>query len=119
MSDSKHDPVEYEAKILHGFHELHIKTCHQAEEIVSRFRGENPSCTQVGLTQLNELGLLIAKYIEETDDNQWPRQVLNILGKTMRSLTEAASEIKNSAKAFDVVDLSFQGIVPSTPDVVH
>jgi hypothetical protein len=116
--DPNHDPVAYTEKVIRGFHEMHDKTVKQADEIVSRYKGENPSAAKLGLDKLDDLAVRIGRYIEEASDGVWPKQVLSILRATMNHLVHCKDIVQYTKRAFDVIDAANLGLRKAA-SVVH
>lgn len=117
--DPEHDPVAYTAQLIRGFEEMHKKTVREADEIVAMYKGGNPSCLPIALGRLDKMGLQIGEYILQTSEGQWPREVLDILGLTMKHLVQAATAVKANVKAFDFVDMTLPGIVAPERGDIH
>ncbi len=108
-----HDPELFKEKLIYGFQEFHEKTVKKADLIRAEFKGGNPSFLFIGHNQLDELGLQVGQYIEETSEGSWPKEVLTILAQTMKYLVETATAMKSETRAFDVLDHTGTVAIPN------
>ncbi len=100
MSDFKPVPIE---TTLAAFEDLHNIFMKRAEAVMSEYQGCDPRIVKLGLDKLDEIAFDVAKWVEETDNGCWPRDVRPVLGKTMKSLVEKKNQLKDSAKQSRVV----------------
>lgn len=82
-------------KLLNDFTSLQENWIAKAEAIVKQHSG-SAKLVPLGLFDLDRIGLDVAAEVERFHAGTWPREILTLLGRTMRRLVELAQELKCS-----------------------